>query len=48
MLSIHMIELRLYGVMILLSILIGMGYIYLSLKEEIKKNKVLLFLVNNN
>ena len=42
MLSIHMIELRLYGVMILLSILIGMGYIYLSLKEEIKKNKLIL------
>ena len=42
MISIHMIELRLYGIMILLSIIIGMGYIYFSLKEDIKKNKLIL------
>lgn len=39
--TIVMPELRLYGALLIASIFIGMGYVYFSLKEEFKKNKMM-------
>lgn len=42
--SIRMIELPLYGIIVVLAVLTGGVYIYINLKDEIKKNKqILLF-----
>ncbi len=40
--TIVMPELHLYGVFLILSIFVGMGFVYVSLKDEIKKDKMIL------